>query len=67
MQYRLLVMGLLIGQLLWRCLLFPVGLLVWSAVGLLMVQQYGLALLVLTLALLVYEGGYWLLVGRWGR
>jgi len=67
MRYRVLVIGLILGQVLFKLLTFAVGLLLCSALGLLIVQQFWLAVMMLTVALLVYEGGYWLLVGRWVR
>jgi hypothetical protein len=62
-----MVFGFLVGLVLFRVLTFGVGLCLLSVAGLLMVQQYWLAMLVLALTLLLYEGGYWLLVGKWGR
>jgi hypothetical protein len=65
MRYQALMILFMIGQLLFKGLTFAVGVLLMSAAGLLIVQHYWLAMLVLTLAVLLYEGGYWLLVGRW--
>jgi hypothetical protein len=66
-RYRAMVVGFMVGLVLFRVLTVGVGLCLLSVTGLLMVQQYWLAMLVLVVGLLVYEGGYWLLVGKWGR
>jgi hypothetical protein len=67
LRYRALVILCFIGLCLYRLLLLGVGALLLSAVGLLISQQYWLALLIGLLAGGLYEGGYWLLVGRWMR
>jgi hypothetical protein len=66
-RYHAIAVGLLVGLLLFRVLAVGLGLCVLSVTGLLLVQQYWLAMLVLILGLLVYEGGYWVLVGQWRR
>jgi hypothetical protein len=63
-RYRLLVIGLIVGRLVWGALTLVVGALLLSMVGLLISQHYGHAVLVGLMALVV---GYWLLVGRWLR
>jgi hypothetical protein len=66
-RYRLLVIGLVIGRLVWAALTFVVGALLLSMVGLIISQHYGHAVVVGLVALVVGEVGYWLLVGRWLR
>jgi hypothetical protein len=66
-RYRLLVVTFMVFGVLYRVLCLPVGALVLSAAGLLIGQQYWLAMLVLTIAFLYYELIYWVLIGRWMR
>jgi hypothetical protein len=66
-QYYAIVSGLIMAHLLFKAVSVVVGLLVLSAVGLLIGQHYWHAMLMLTVAVLFYDGAYWLLVGRWRR
>jgi hypothetical protein len=66
-QYRLLVVTFMFFGVLYRVLCLPVGVLALSAGGLLIVQQYWLAVLTLTVAWAYYELIHWLLIARWLR
>ena len=66
-RYRLLVFGLIVGYAVFKLLTLVVALFLFSTVGLLLMGSYGHALLVIVVGILIYEGAYWLLVGRWAR
>ena len=66
-RYYALVTGFMMGQLLFKALALIVGGLLMSMAGLLIVQQYWLAMVVGTCAACAYEGGHWLFVARWAR
>jgi hypothetical protein len=66
-RYRLLVLGLIVGYVVFKLLALVAAWFFFSAAGLLMMGFYGHALLVLIVGIVVYEGSYWLLVGRWAR
>jgi hypothetical protein len=66
-RYRLLVLMFLCFGVAYRVLCLPVGLLVLSAGGLVLVGHPWLALGVLMGALVYYELIFWLFVGRWRR
>lgn len=65
LRFHLLVCLFIVLQMLFLPLLILVGAMALSAVGLLITQHYGQAFFVVVLALVFYEAGYWLLIGKW--